>query len=478
MTPSPPAGGEGGGEGQRFSLRLCASAVLLSFLTACTVGSDYVKPMVDVPAAFKEGWKEARPADELPRGKWWLALGDENLSALEEQVEVSNQTLRQAEAQYRQARALAQGTRAALLPTLSGAASNTRSLASATAGGSGAITTRDSLSLAANWEADVWGALRRNVEAGEASAQASAADLAAARLSIQAELAQDWFALRALDAQRKLLDETVAAYDKSLALTRSRYAGGVAGQADVAQAETQYQSTKAQALDLGVQRAQLEHAIALLVGQAPSGFTLPARPLSATPPAIPPSLPSALLERRPDVAAAERRAAAANAQAGVARAAFFPALTLTASGGWQGGNLANLISAPGRFWSLGPALAQTLFDGGARGARQDQAEAAYDGAVAAYRQTVLTALREVEDNLAALAILEEEARVQGEAVKAARKSLEIATNQYRAGTVSYLNVTAAQTAALSAERGATDLQSRRMAASILLIKALGGGWAS
>jgi NodT family efflux transporter outer membrane factor (OMF) lipoprotein len=263
-----------------------------------------------------------------------------------------------------------------------------------------------------------------------------------------------------------------------LELTRSRHAGGVASQADVAQAETQYHATKAQALDVGVQRAQLEHAVALLVGQAPSVFSIPARPLSSTPPAIPPGLPSALLERRPDVAAAERRAAAANAQIGVARAAFFPALTLSASGGWQGASLANLISAPSRFWSLGPALAQTLFDAGARGARQDQAEAAYEGAVAGYRQTVLTALREVEDNLAALSILAEEAGVQDEAVRAARKSLEIATNQYKAGTVSYLNVSTAQTAALSAERTAADLRSRRIAASVLLIKALGGSWTS
>jgi NodT family efflux transporter outer membrane factor (OMF) lipoprotein len=452
--------------------------LVLPFLLGCTVGPGYVKPPMDLPAAYKEGWKEARPADELPKGKWWTLFGDESLNALEERLVLSNQNLRQAEAQYRQARALAQGSRATLFPTLSAAASSTRSQASASSGG--ALGTRQSLSLDATWEADVWGAVRRNVESGEAASQASASDLAATRLSLQAELAQVWFSLRALDSQRKLLDETVAAYGKSLDLTRNRYAAGMAGQADVAQAETQYQATRALAMDVGVQRAQLEHAIALLLGQAPSSLSLPALPLSAppavTPPAIPPGLPSSLLERRPDVAAAERRAAAANALIGVARGAFFPTLSLSATGGWQGASLA--LSAPARFWSLGPALAMNLFDAGARRARQDQAEASYDAAVAGYRQTVLTALREVEDNLAALTILETEAKVQDDAVKAARKSLDIAGNQYRAGTASYLNVSTAQSAALSAERNAADIQARRISASVLLIKALGGGWGS
>ncbi len=463
-----------------FSLRLCASALLISFLAACTVGPDYVKPMTEVPAAFKEVWKEARPADELPKGQWWRVFGDQDLNALAEKVEVSNQNLRQAEARYRQARALAEGTRAGFFPTVSGNLSGTRSKAASGAFGGGTITTRESVGFSASWEADVWGSVRRSVEAGEAAEKASAGDLAATRLSLQAELAQNWFQLRALDTQRRLLDETVASYAKSLELTKNREASGVAGAADVAQAETQYQTTKAQALDLGVQRAQIEHAIALLVGQAPSGFAIPAKPLPAELrlPSIPPGLPSSLLERRPDVAAAERRAAEANARIGVARAAFFPALTLSADGGWQSTRLANWFSTPARFWSLGPALALSLFDGGSRSAAQAQAEAAFDASAAAYRQTVLTALKEVEDNLAALAILEQEARVQEEALKAAQKSLSIARNQYQAGIVSYLNVVSAQAAALAAERTAADLKARRLAASVLLIKALGGGWSS
>ena len=386
-----------------------APTVLALALAGCAVGPDYVKPTTDVPTAFKEsaGWKPAEPADALPRGKWWQIFGDEGLNALEDRVDVSNQNLRLAQAQYRQSVALSAQARAGLFPTVGASASSTRSEASSSLSGrtgtSGGVATTHSLSLQASWETDLWGGVRRNIEAGEAGAQASAADLAATKLSLQATLAQDWFTLRALDAQQKLLDDTVAGYAKSLELTQNRYRAGVAAAADVAQAQTQLKSTQAQALDVGVQRAQMEHAIALLVGQAPSTFSLAPMPLlTAAPPVVPLVLPSKLLERRPDVAAAERRVAAANAQIGVAKAAFFPDLSLSANGGWQASTLASWITAPSRFWSFGPALAQTIFDGGLRGAKQDQATAAWEGTVATYRQTVLGALADVEDNLAAL----------------------------------------------------------------------------
>ncbi len=462
--------------------RLGASAfnlALLLSLAGCTVGPDYVKPTSEVPAAFKEavGWKPAVPADALPRGKWWQVFGDEGLNALEERVAVSNQNLRLAEAQYRASVALSAQARAGQFPSVGANASSIRSEASSRTSSSSGVATSHSLSLQASWETDLWGGVRRAVEAAAAGVEASAADLAATKLSLQATLAQDWYALRALDAQQKLLDDTVAGYAKSLELTQNRYRAGVAAAADVAQAQTQLKSTQAQALDVGVQRAQMEHAIALLVGQAPSTFALAPMPLlTAPPPAIPVGLPSTLLERRPDVAAAERRVAAANAQIGVAKAAFFPDLSLSANGGWQSSALVGWISAPSRFWSFGPALAQTVFDGGLRSAKQDQAMAAWAGTVASYRQTVLAALSDVEDNLAALRILEREASVQDEALQAAKKSLELATNQYKAGVVSYLNVVTAQAAALGAESTASALRARRMAASVGLIKALGGGW--
>jgi NodT family efflux transporter outer membrane factor (OMF) lipoprotein len=309
-----------------------------------------------------------------------------------------------------------------------------------------------------------------------AGVQASAADLEAVRLSAQAELAFNYFQLRALDAQRRLLDDSVAAFQKSLALTRNRYAAGVAGKVDVVQAETQLKSTQAQAIDIGVQRAQLEHAIATLVGKPPAEFALARVPLNVAMPPMPMGLPSELLERRPDIAAAERRVAAANAQIGVAEAAFFPSLTLSASAGFQGSSYARWLTAPSRFWSVGPALAQSIFDAGSRRALSDQAIAAYDATAAAYRQTVLGGFQEVEDNLAALHILEQEAGVQQEAVYAARQSLELTLNQYKAGTVSYLNVVTVQTAWLANERTAVGILGRRLTAAVTLVKALGGGW--
>jgi NodT family efflux transporter outer membrane factor (OMF) lipoprotein len=449
------------------------------------------------PDAFKEldGWKVARPQDALAKGPWWEIFDDLQLNALEARVSISNQNLAVVEAQYRQARALVREARAGYFPTVtlglgftrsrqsttftqsSASGSSTSSSGTSSSGGSlGQPQSDFMLGLDFSWELDVWGRIRRTVESNRASAQASAGDVEAARLSFQAELAQDYFQLRTLDAQKQLLDETVSAFEKFLRLTQDRFASGVASQADVVQAQTQLKTTQAQAIDVGVQRAQLEHAIALLMGQAPATFSLPAVPLAATPPAIPIGVPSELLERRPDIAAAERRVAAANAQIGVAVAAFYPTVTLNASSGLESGSLAKWFTAASHFWSVGPGISQTVFDGGLRRAQTDAARAVYDGTVATYRQTVLSAFQGVEDNLAALRILEEENGVQDEAVKAAQDSVRLTTNQYKAGTVSYLNVITVQTIALTDEVTAIQIRGRRMAAAVLLVQALGGGW--
>jgi NodT family efflux transporter outer membrane factor (OMF) lipoprotein len=453
---------------------------------ACTLGPNYARPAVEAPAAYKEaqGWKPAQPRDNEPRGNWWSVFNDPQLDALASQVEVSNQTIKAAEARVREARALTQQAQAALFPIVTANASATRSGGRGgtgsnvdNAGGQGGGPRNNfNVALDVNWELDLWGRVRRTIEAGEATAQASVADLEAAKLSAQAQLAEDYFLLRVQDAQIRLLNDTVDAYQKSLKLTQNQYAVGVAARADVAQAETQLKSTQAQALDAGVQRAQLEHAIAVLLGKPPADFSIAAEAVATTFPPIPPGLPSELLERRPDIAAAERRAAAANAQVGVAEAAFFPSLTLSATGGFQSSVLSQLFSLPSRYWSLGPALAQTIFDAGLRRAQTAQAMATYDENVASYRQTVLAGFQEVEDNLAALRILEQEALVQDEAVKSARESLTITLNQYRAGTANYLAVVVAQATALSNERAALAILARRQTASVTLIKALGGGW--
>jgi NodT family efflux transporter outer membrane factor (OMF) lipoprotein len=453
------------------------STVLSALLSSCAVGPDYVKPSVETPTAFKEaaGWKMAEPRDQEIRGKWWEIYNDPILNSLQEQVNVSNQNLAQAEARYRQASTLVQSARASYLPSVTGNVSTSRGNR-----GTGTLSntaTSHSLSASANWEVDLWGRVRRTVEANEANAQASAADLEATRLSIQAQLAQSYFQLRTTDTQQDLLDRTVADYQRSLQLTQNQYAAGVIPNANVVLAQTQLKTTQAQALDLGIQRAQLEHAIALLVGKPASSFSIDKAPLTSTVPSLPFGMPSNLLERRPDIAAAERRMAAANAQIGVAKSAYYPDLTLGATAGFQSSSMANWLSLPNRFWSVGPALAMTLFDGGARRAQTDQSIAAYDANVAAYRQTVLTGFQEVEDNLAALRILEQEADIQAEALQSARRSVELTTNQYQAGIVNYLNVISVQTTALGNERAALDIQNRRLAASVLLIKALGGGWA-
>jgi NodT family efflux transporter outer membrane factor (OMF) lipoprotein len=449
-------------------------------LAGCAVGPDYKRPEADIPMQFKEseGWRQATPSDALPRGDWWTAFGDPELDALMKRVDVSNFTLRAAEARVRQARALADSARAGYYPTVGAAAQGTRSKSPSlpNAPSTTAAVSTYSAQVNASWELDLWGKVRRAVEAGDASYQASAADLETARLSARASLATSYFTLRITDAFRQILQDTVAAYERSLELTRNRYNAGVAARVDVVQAEVQWKSAQAQLIDLGVDRAQLEHAIALLVGEAPANFSLERKPLTLAMPEVPLTLPSALLERRPDIAAAERSVAAANAQIGVAKAAYYPAVTLSGGGGYRSTDLSNLFLAPSRFWSLGAALAQPLFDGGERRAASDQAVAAYDEQVALYRQTVLTGFQEVEDNLAALRILAEEAKVQEEVVQAARLNVELTMNQYRAGVVSYLNVILAQATLLQNERTAAQLLGRRLTAGINLVKAAGGGW--
>ena len=461
------------------------SMVPATLLAGCSVGPDYVRPAVETPAAYKEAgnWKPAQPKDDVSRGRWWEVFNDPLLNRLQEQVDISNQNLANAEAQFRQALALLQSTRAGSFPSVTGGVSTTRSRASATTIAqpsatpvSRGVVTNYNLPFQASWAPDVWGNIRRAVEANVAGAQASAADLAAARLSAQAALAQSYFQLRALDAQQLLLEDTVAAYGVSFKLVQNQYAAGVVAKADLVQAQTQIKTTQAQAIDIGAQRAPLEHAIALLVGKPPSELSIPRQPLEAAVPPAPVGLPSELLERRPDIAAAERRMAQANAQIGVAKAAYFPVFTLSASAGYQSATMADWLTAPSRFWSFGPAIAQTLFDGGLRRAQSAQALAAYDASVAAYRQTVLTGFQQVEDSLAVLRILEQEAEVQGEAVKLAEQALALALNQYKAGTVNYLNVVLAQATALANQRAAVDILSRRVGASVQLVTALGGGW--
>jgi NodT family efflux transporter outer membrane factor (OMF) lipoprotein len=461
---------------------LVTLAGVVALFTACSVGPDYIKPTAQVPESYKElgGWKVAQPRDHLVRGAWWEMFNDSRLNELEEQVNISNQNVALAEAQFRQARALVWAARAAYFPTATIGLGYTRSSGSTTLNPH--VTTRrttlnDFMLLGdVSWEPDIWGKVRRSVEASKASAQASAADLESVRLSSQTELAQDYFQLLSLDAQKQLLDETVVAFQKSLQLTKNRYEAGVASKGDVLLADTQLKVTQAQAIDIGVQRAQFENAIALLVGKPASVFSMPFSPLTLTPPTIPVGIPSELLERRPDIAAVERRVAAANAQIGVAEAAYYPTVTLSASGGFNSSSVSKWFSWPSRFWSVGPGISETVFDGGFRRAQTAQARAAYDANVALYRQTVLTGFQEVEDNLAALRILEEEATAQDEAVKAARQSLAVALNQYKAGTINYLAVIVIQAGLLNNERTAVDIAGRRMTAATLLIKALGGGW--
>lgn len=465
--------------------RLGISALAL-VLGACTVGPDYQRPDVAMGQVYKEriqGWKVAQPSDAVLRGDWWRTFNDPVLDGLMDGLLASNQSIVQAEARYRQAQALVGSARSGLFPTVGAGTSATRSGsgdtgndASASGSGSGNPVNEFSVSGTVSWEPDIWGKVRRSVESSRAELAASAADIAATRLSMQSTLAQTYFQLRALDAETRLLAQTVAAYERSLRMTQNRYQAGVAAQADVAVSRTQLENTRSQLQALGWQRAQYEHAIAVLLGKAPSTFALDQNAAVGTVPVIPVGLPSQLLERRPDVAAAERRTAEANAKIGVAQAAWFPDLTIDARAGFRSGQWAQWIAAPTSFWSLGPALALTIFDAGARQAQVDEARAAYDAQVAGYRLTVLTALREVEDYLSKLGVLAQQQKTQAIALASARESLRLTQNQYEAGLIDYLSVVQIEATALSAERTALSLKADRLVASVQLIAALGGGW--
>ncbi|AUT70034.1 efflux transporter outer membrane subunit [Paraburkholderia hospita] len=465
-------------------LRSVAFALVgASLLAACTVGPDYKRPAATTAATYKElegtGWKTAEPADARIRSAWWEVYNDSALNALEQQVASANQNVQAAQARFRAARAQVEQFRSQFFPvvTANGGYSRARSSENVKFKSTAGKTLNDWIVGAdATWEPDLWGRVSRSVEGARANAQASAADAQSALLSMQAELATDYFELRGIDREQQLLDDTIAAYKEAVELTQNRYKGGIATDADVAQAQTQLRTTQAQAIDLGVQRAQLEHAIAILIGQTPSTFSLPVAPLVAVPAVAPVGVPSTLLERRPDIAAAERQMVDLNAQIGVATAAYFPNLILSVTGGLEATNFSDWLLAPARFWSLGPTLAGTLLDFGGRAAKKAEAQANYDEGIAQYRQTVLTAFGQVEDNIAALRVLEQEAQAQDDAVSAAQRSLAIVSNRYKNGAITYLDVVVAQTTALTNEREAVSIARRRMAASVALIKALGGGW--
>lgn len=465
---------------------LSLSAVLLA-LGACAVGPDYVRPPAATPAAFKEvpeGWKVAQPADAIARGTWWEIYSDPVLDELERQVAVSNQNLKAFEAAFRQASAIIREARSQYYPTVGTSATVTRSQQGAGSVGTGGGTTfvgdphtrYQFQAVLSNWEIDLWGRIGRLVEGDLATAQATAGDLISARLSAQAQLASAYFQLRVNDELKRLLDTTVEAFTRSLQITQNRYRSGTAARSDVAQAQAQLESTRAQAINVGVQRALLEHAIAVIIGRPPSEFSLPVAPAALTIPVIPPDLPSALLERRADIAAAERRIAAANAQIGVAVAAYYPSLTLSGSYAYAGLQTRAEFSPATRLWSVGGTLAETMFDGGLRRAQVEVARAAYDQAVANYRQTVLTAFQQVEDNLAQLRILEQQSAVQAEAVRSAREAERLTLNQYLAGVVAYTSVITVQTVALTNEQTELTILQNRLVASVVLIQALGGGW--
>ncbi|HEY2432594.1 MAG TPA: efflux transporter outer membrane subunit [Vicinamibacterales bacterium] len=466
---------------RRFRARGPALIVAVGWLvTGCTAKTPEPPRLEPLPAAFKENadWKAANPADQIARGAWWEAFQDPQLDELEAKIDVSNQTLKAQQARFAQARAAVAIAGSAKYPLIT----STPAITAGTQSGNRPnatvhLNTSDFiLPVDFSYEVDLWGRVRQSVAAARATAQASAADVEFVRLSLHAELALDYFELRSLDAELALFNDSVAAFQRALDLTRNRYTGGIASAADVALAETQLETTRAQAIDTAAQRAALEHAIAVLIGVPPASFQLAVAPLTQSPPEIPPGIPSNLLERRPDIAAAERRVAAASANVGVANAAFFPRLALTASAGLESRSLLSWVSGLSTFWSAGPAAVITLFDANRRHAVSDQAMAAFDESVADYQDTILRSLQDVEDSLAALRVLRDEAGVQDAAVAAAQRSLTLATNRYRGGVATYLEVIAAQSATLNNQRAALSVQSRRITTSVLLIKALGGGW--
>jgi NodT family efflux transporter outer membrane factor (OMF) lipoprotein len=468
------------------------------FLSGCTVGPDYSgPPSAPAPTSYKENgpWKPATPKDDTIRGPWWEMYHDQQLSALESQVNISNQNVIQAEAQFREAAAAVKVARAGYYPTVTAnptytASQSSQSLTSGSGGGSGGggsgsgggkggkdgVNSLYNLPIEASYMVDVWGQVRRQVEANSATAEASFANLENARLSYQATLAEDYFSLRGIDAQEQLLQTTVISYQKYLTLTTNRYKAGISSQNDVAQATTQLDNAQAQLIDLGVQRAQYEHAIATLIGRPASFFSLGHMPLKATPPHIPVAIPSTLLERRPDIAQAERSVASANASIGVATAAYYPTITLSGESGLEAIKLSELFSGPSFFWSVGPVLAQTLFNGGATHGQVQEARANYEALVASYRQTALTAFQQVEDDLSGLRILADEQVVADQASASAQKSLDISTNLYKAGTQDYLDVIVAQATSLNDQLACVRIQTSRMTTSVLLVEAVGGGF--
>lgn len=464
--------------------RLLSLSLCVAMLSACAVGPDYQRPQTAEVAQYKEaeGWRQANPSDALARGAWWELYGDQQLNGLIEKLNSSNQTVAQSEAQYRQAQALVRSARGAFYPSVDLSVGKTRSSqgtgSSSSSLSSSASGIRDTYNaqLGVSWEADIWGKLRRSLQANEASAQASFADLAAMRLSQQSELVQNYLQLRVIDQQKRLLESTVAAYEKSLQMTQNQYRAGISGRDAVAQAQTQLKSTQGDLVDLIWQRAQFENAIAVLTGQAPAEFSIAESQNIPNLPQIPLSLPSQLLERRPDIASAERSVIAANANIGVAKAAYYPDLTLSMSGGYSSSTSKNLLTLPNRFWSVGPKLDLPIFDGGIRSAEVDRTEAAYDQTVAKYRQTVLDGFREVENYLVQLKVYEDEAAVRQEALDAARDSLRLTQNQYKAGLIAYIDVVVVQATALSNERTVLNILQSRLIASVQLIAALGGGW--
>jgi NodT family efflux transporter outer membrane factor (OMF) lipoprotein len=469
----------------RVQKRIAGSVCVLSMLlvAGCTVGPKYHTPTAEIPPAYKEvqDWKPAQPNDQNLGGNWWEIFQDPQLNALEQQVNVSNQNLKAAAAQYTQSRALLRYYRADYFPTvtLNPVADRTRISQNAPPPGSTFVgVTYDDFQMPfdVSYEADVWGRVRKNVESYREQAQASAADLATVNLSMHADLAMQYFMARSLDAEEQLLNSTVTQYQQALDLIESRYSGGIASEVEVQQASTQLETTLAEAIDVGVARAQYEHAIAILIGKPPAEFSLPPTPLVAPPPPIPVSVPSELLERRPDIAAAERRVAAANAQIGVAKSAYYPLINLGAAGGFESTAITTLLQGPSGLWSFGASAAFTVFDVGRRRALTDEAIAAHDQTVANYRETVLTSFQQVEDNVAALRILQHEAEVQDKAVIAAQRYLDLANTRYIGGVTSYLEVTTAETAALSDEVTAVNILGRRMVDAVSLVQALGGGW--
>ena len=463
---------------------LCIVGALL-VSGGCMVGPNYRRPPAPVPTAFKEkppdGWKEAQPSDAALKGKWWEVYNDPKLNALEEQVVISNQNVLAAEGQYRAARAAVQVARAALFPTLTagptvGVSQGSGGVSANQVAAANGVHSTYQIPFDASYQVDLWGSIRRNVRANAETAQATEAQLENAKLTYQADLAQDYFQLHGTDGDIALLQSTVDSYTGYLKLTQARHDSGIASGADVAQAQTQLDSAKEQLIDLGVARAQYQHAIAILIGKPPAELSIAPEPIKNQPPEVPVAFPSTLLERRPDIAISERQMAAMNEQVGIAEAAYYPSLTLSAGAGLASSSFVNLFTWAGRFWSAGASLSQTLFDAGKRRGQVNIAEADFDVAMANYRQTVLTALQQVEDNLAALRILEQETGATNETVQAAQTALDITTAQYKAGTATYLQVETQQTALFAEQQALVNLLTRRMVSSVLLVEALGGGW--